>query len=108
MLLLTNVQAALNDTPAAKLVKSYDLYHSLYGGTMGQIQRLIAPSTAGGVSAIGARVEQVASQPTGQYTPPDEQRQLQLVPIETNVREFGSYPGELRVATVVGWGWAEV
>jgi hypothetical protein len=59
------------------------------------------------VSAIGARVERIASAPTGQYNP-DEQRHLQLVPIETNVREFGAYPGELRVATVVGWGWAEV
>jgi len=98
--------------PAARLTKQYDLYRSLYGGTIGQIQRLIAPSTVatggGTVSAIGARVEQIAAAPPGRYTLPDQQRQLQLVPIETNVREFGSYPGELRVATVAGWGWAEV
>lgn len=98
---------AFAEDPAARLTKQYDLYRSLYTGTLGHIQRMIAPSTAGGVSAIGARVEQITAQPTGQYNP-DEQRHLQLVPIESSVREFGSYPGELRVSTVAGWGWVEV
>lgn len=105
MLIPTNVLGPVSDTPPASLVKSYDLYHSLYGGTMGQIQRLTTPSTAGGVSAIGARVEQVAAAPTGHHNPDArQQRERQLVysPIEGRVLHDD---GVMRVATVAGFGW---
>lgn len=105
MLIPHGVAAGLQDLPGTKLAQRYSLYDAI-GGRMGEINRLISPSHAGGVSAIGARVEQVAGQQATQYTPPDPRthREPQLVygPIEGRVLHDD---GVMRVATVVGFGW---
>lgn len=104
MLLPSNLTAALTDLPGDRLARRYDLYQSLYGGTMGEIQRLTSPSSAGGVSAIGARVEQIGAALVPVQPEPVSQRQLQLVPIEEPICD----DGVCRLSRVLGWQWVEV
>ena len=97
MILPPDLAAALGQLPFAQIGKR----HSFHGHAMAEIQRLTAPSTAGGVAATGACVEPIAVQPVVQLREPQAQprRQPQLVPIDVPVFEDGPY----RVGVVLGW-----
>ena len=84
MILPPDLAAALGQLPFAGLGPR----HSSLGHALGEIARLTAPSSAAGVSATGACVEQVAAQPVARYAP-SPQRQPQLVLHEQLLRDDG-------------------
>ena len=106
MLIPQGVAPSLQALPSTRLAQRYSLYDAI-DTRLAEIQRLISPSYAAGVSAIGAHVEQVAGEQVMPSALRDEQREPQLVygPIEGDILHDD---GVMRVAIVLGWGWSYV
>lgn len=104
MLIPQGIAPGLQDVSATRLARPYSLYDAIHS-RFGEIDRLTSPSTVAGVSAIGARVEQVAAAPAQPRTPKQPQR-VQRVPV--TLQAWDADGRSLGPPVVLGYEWVVV